>query len=113
MRQVIVAEHALLAARVADARDHRGVVEFVRIDDAARQHLGQRRQRRFVRDIARREEQRAFLAVQVGKLALQVDMVMRVAADVARAARTGANVMQRFFHRRDHLGMLPHREIIV
>jgi hypothetical protein len=47
--------------------DHRGVVEFIRKDDAARQHLGQRGERRLVRDIAGGEQQRAFLAVQVGQ----------------------------------------------
>jgi hypothetical protein len=53
MRDVVVTPHTLFAARIADAGDHRGVVEFVRKDDAARQDLGQRRQRRVVRDIAR------------------------------------------------------------
>ena len=40
-------------------------------------------------------------------------MIMRVAADVARAARAGADVVQRLFHRRDHLRVLAHREIVV
>src|SRR3546814_14860058 len=43
----------------------------------------------------------------------EVDVVMRVAADVARAARTRADVVQRLFHRLDDLGMLTHREIVV
>ena len=113
MRDVVVAEHALLAARVADARDHDGMVEFVGEDDAAGQELAERRQRRVVRDVAAGEQQRAFLAVQIGKLMLELDMVMRVAADVARAAGAGADIVQRLFHRRDHLGMLAHREVIV
>ena len=108
-----MAEHALLAARIADAGDHRCVVQFVRIDDAAGQHLGQRGQRRLVRHIAAGEEERALLAVQIGKLAFEIDMVMGVAADVARAAGAGADIVQRLFHRRDHLGMLAHGEIIV
>src|SRR3546814_1782622 len=70
-------------------------------------------QRRFVRDVTRGEEQRPILAVQVGKLMFEVDVVMRVAADVARAARTRADVVQRLFHRLDDLGMLTHREIVV
>ncbi len=113
MRDIIVAKDVLLAPRIADPRNHRGVVEFVREDHAARQHLGERRQRRLVRDIARREQQGAFLAVQIGQLGLEIDMVMRVAADIARAARAGADIVQRAFHRRDHIGVLAHREIIV
>src|SRR3546814_16397190 len=70
-------------------------------------------QRRLVRDIARSEEQRGFLAVKIGQFAFEIDMVMRVAADVARAARAGADIVQRLFHRRDHIGMLAHRQIIV
>ena len=75
--------------------------------------LAERRQRRLVRDIARGEQQRAFLAVQVGQLGLEIDMIMGVAADVAGAARAGADIVQRLLHRRDHLGMLAHREIVV
>ena len=40
-------------------------------------------------------------------------MIMRVAANVSRAARTRANVVQSLFHRSDHFRMLPHAEIIV
>src|SRR3546814_6029549 len=81
MREIVVAEDALLAARVADAGDHRGVVHLVRKDDHAGEQPRQRRQRRLVRDIARSEEQRGFLAVKIGQFAFEIDMVMRVAAD--------------------------------
>src|SRR5690606_9610268 len=64
-------------------------------------------------DVAAGEQQRAFLAVEVGKLALQLDVIMRVAADVAGAAAAGADVMQRLFHRLDHLRVLAHRQVIV
>ena len=39
MRDVVVAEDLLLAAAVADAGDHRGVVQLVGEDDAAGQDL--------------------------------------------------------------------------
>jgi hypothetical protein len=39
-------------------------------------------------------------------------MVMRVAADVAGAA-AGAHIVERLFHRGDHLGVLAHRQIVV
>jgi hypothetical protein len=51
--------------------------------------------------------------VQVGQFGFQIDMIVRVAADVARAAGARADIVQRFFHRGDHLGVLAHREIIV
>jgi hypothetical protein len=101
------------AARIADAGDHRGVVELVREDHAAGQDLGERRQRRVVRDVARREQQRAFLAVQVGEFGLELDVVVRVATDVAGAAGARADVVQRLFHGLDHLGVLAHGEVVV
>ena len=51
--------------------------------------------------------------MEVGELGLEVDMIMGVAADVARAARAGADVVERFFHRRDDRGVLAHAEIVV
>ena len=113
MLDIIVTEDALFAARIADARDHAGMVEFIGKDDAAGQQSRQRRQRRFVRDIARREQQGGFLAMQVGQFAFQIDMIMGVATDIARAAGTRADIVQRLFHRGDHLGMLTHGEIVV
>jgi hypothetical protein len=113
MIEVVVAEDALLAARIADARDHRRVIEFVREDHAAGQDLGQRRQRRLVGDIAAGEQQRRFLAVQIGEFMFQIDVIVRVAADVAGAAGARADIVQRLLHRRDHLRVLAHREIVV
>ncbi len=113
MLGIVMPPDALFAARIADAGDHAGVVQLIRKDDAARQQAGQRGQRGIVGDVSAGEQQRGFLAVQVRQLFLQLDVVMRVATDVAGAARTGADIVQRFFHRRDHLGVLAHGEIIV
>ncbi len=44
---------------------------------------------------------------------LQLDVEVRVAADIARAAGACADIVQRLFHRLDHLGMLAHGEIVV
>src|SRR3954464_13488898 len=38
---------------------------------------------------------------------------MGVAADVGGAARAGSDVVQRFLHRRDDVGVLGHGEIVV
>ena len=73
-------------AGVADAGDHRGVVEGVGIELAARQHRAQRLQRRLVGDIARGEDQRGFLAVQLRQFALERGVQRVGAGDVARAA---------------------------
>ena len=56
--QVIVAPHPLLPARATHALDHRGVVELIGEDQAARQELGDCRDRGFVRDEARGEDER-------------------------------------------------------
>src|SRR5579862_4420205 len=106
---VVVPEDVLLGAGVADALDHRGVVVGVRQDDAVRQQLAQRGQRRIVGDVARAEDEGGFLAVEIGQLALEQHMIMRRAGDVARAAGAGADLMQRLQHRR----VLAHAEIVV
>ena len=86
MRRIAVAEYALLDPAVADAFDHRGVVPGVRQDDAAGQHRGERRERGEVGHVARGEDQRGGLAVELGKLALELDQRVRGARNVAGAA---------------------------
>ena len=113
MSDVVVAEHALLAAGITDPCDHAGVVELVGEDHAAGEQLGECRKRGVVRDIAAGEEQRRFLAVQIGKLRLELDVIMCVAADVAGAAAAGADIVQRLLHGGDDLGVLAHGEVIV
>ena len=54
-----------------------------------------------------------FLAVKLAKLGLELGMVMGVAADVARPAGAGADLVQRLFHRFDHGRVLAHAEIVV
>ena len=111
--RVVMGENVLLDARMPDALDHRGVVERVGEDDAARDARGKRGERGPVRHIAGVEDQCRFLAVQIGKLALQQDMVVVGAADIARAARPCPRTVERLMHRREHLGMLAHAEIVV
>ena len=51
--------------------------------------------------------------MQICQFAFELDVEMRVAADVARTAGTCTHIVQCFFHRRDNLGMLAHGEVIV
>ena len=81
--------------------------------DHARQFARQGRQCRVVGDIARGEDQRRLAPVQIGELALEQQMHMAVAGDVAGAAGAGADRPQRLFHRRQHRRVLPHAEIVV
>lgn len=62
------------------------MVQRVGIDDQPREQLGQRAQRCIVGDIGRGEQQRRFLAVQVGQFGLQLLVINRGAGDVAGAA---------------------------
>ena len=66
-----MAEDLLLAAGLAHALDHRVVVQRVGQDQAVRDQLGERRDAGLVRDVARGEDQRRLLAVEVGELALE------------------------------------------
>ena len=86
VRHIVMAEHALLGPRVADSGDHAGVIKLVRKDNAAGQKLGERGERRIVRDVTAGKQQCGFLAVEVRELALKLDVITRVAPDVARAA---------------------------
>jgi hypothetical protein len=60
-------------------------------DHVIRQQLGDRRDAGLVGYIPQGEDQRRFLAVQAGELALQFDQRMVGAGDVARAARASAH----------------------
>ncbi len=73
----------------------------------------ERAERRPVRHVAGGEEQRGLLAVQVGELALQQDVVVVGAGDVAGAAGAGAAAVERLVHGGEHLGVLAHAEIVV
>ena len=103
----------LLAAPVADARDHGGVVHLVRQYHRARHQLLQRCQRRIVRHEGRREQQCRFLAMQIGELRLKLHMIMRGPGNVACAARTGPGTVDSLMHGCQHHRMLAHAQIVV
>ncbi len=80
---------------------------------ATRQQLGERGQRRVVGDVGGGEQKRGFLAVQIGKLGLQLDVIVRGAGDVARTARARAHRIDGLVHGGDDGGVLAHAEVIV
>ena len=113
MLRVVMPPDALLAAAMADALDHRGVVLLIGKDHQAGDQLDERRERGVIGDIGRGEDERRLLAVQVGKLGLELDMIMGGAGDVAGAARAGADAIDRLVHGGAHFGVLAHAEIVV
>ena len=113
MRHVAVAKDLTLAAGLADAFDHRIVVERVRQDQAIRNELGDGRDAGLVRDVARGEQQRRLLAVQVGQFLLELHQGMMGPRNVAGAAGAGAGPGGGLDHGADNLGVLPHSEVVV
>ncbi len=113
MLKIVVAKHLVLAAAIADAGDHRGVVEFVGKDDQARQDLGQGRQRRLVGHIAGGEQQRRLLAVQAGQLTFKGHVIAGGAGNIARAARAGSRLVDGRMHGLDDHRVLALAQIVV
>ena len=113
MLDVVVAEDVLLAAAPPDALDHRGVVLLVGEDHEPRHQPLQGGKGRIVGDIGRGEEQRRLLAMEVGKLGLELDVIVGGAGDIAGAARARAHLIDRRVHGVADHGALAHAEIVV
>ncbi len=111
--RVVMLEDPLLRPRMANPFDHRVVVEFVRIEDAAGQLFAEGRQGGHVGHIARGEKQRPALPVQAGQFLFQHHMVMIRTRYVSCAAGTGAAFVDRLDHGVAHQIVLAHAEIIV
>src|SRR6202049_1209827 len=113
MDDVAVPEDQFFAAGLADTSDQRIVIETIGENQATGKQLRDRRDACFVCHIARREHERRLLAMEIGKLVLELhDRVMR-ASDVARPARTRAHRFRRVDHGRDDPRVLTHAEIVV
>ena len=113
MLDVVMAEDVLLAATMADALDHGGVVLLVGEDHETLDQTLERGERRVIGYIGRGKEERSLLVVQIGKLGLELNMMMRRAGDVARTAGAGANRLDRLMHGSAHRRVLAHAEIVV
>ena len=113
MRKIVMAKDLLLGARALHAFDHRIMVRGVGQNDAVGQQVGDRRDRREIGNPAGGEDERGFLAVQIGEFALKLDNGVAGAGNVAGAAGAGADPASRVDHRGDHVGVLTHAEIVV
>ncbi len=113
MREVIVAENLPLGARALHALDHRVVIGGVGEDQAVRKEIGDRRDRREIGNPSGGEDERRFLAVEIGELMLQFDDRAARAGDVARSPCARAHLLRGLDHCVDDLGMLAHAEIVV
>src|SRR5205814_1212348 len=111
--EIVVTPDHLVTAAMLDAFDHRGVIEFIREYNCPWQQAPQRRQRRLIRHVARIEQQSRFLAVQIGKLGLEQDVIVIGAGNIAGATRTRPDLVQRLMHGGKHFRVLAHAEIIV
>ena len=113
MIDVVVAKDPLLHSGLANALDHRIMIEGIGQDQTIGDQLGDGRDARLIGDIARGEDQRRLLAVEIGELVLELDQWMIGAGNVARPACPGAKPGGGFDHRSDDLRVLSHAEIVV
>mmetsp|Transcript_28722 Transcript_28722/g.54348 ORF Transcript_28722/g.54348 Transcript_28722/m.54348 type:complete len:220 (-) Transcript_28722:4791-5450(-) len=110
---VVMLPDDFFGATVPDAFDHRGVIEFVRKDHGVGQAAAKGGKGRPIRHIARCEQQRVLLAMQVGQFGLKQFMRVIGARDIACAASPCAAIVDGVFHGPGHGGMLAHSEIVV
>lgn len=113
MIDVVVAKDALLHTRLANTLDHRVMVESIGQDQTTGDQLGDGRDASLVRDIAGRKDQCCLLAVEIGKLALELYERMAGAGDIAGPAGSRSQLASSLHHGGDHLWVLSHPEIVV
>src|ERR1700746_3277538 len=113
MRDIVMAEYEALRAGTADAFDHGIVVEGVGKDRAAWQQAPERTEGGEVRYPPRCEDQRSFLAVQIGKLGLELHVRQVGSGNIASPAGARTRAFDRSMHGRQHVRVLTHAEIVV
>src|SRR5258708_15942516 len=111
--QIVVAPNLPGTAGGTHSFDHRIMVECIGQDQAVRKQPRDRRDARVVGNIARRENECRFLAMQVGELGLQLYQRPICTRNVARSARARTHRAGGGTHRFDYLRMLAHAEIVV
>ncbi|MNV47546.1 hypothetical protein D3C71_1394160 [compost metagenome] len=113
MRNVIVAKDFLLRLAVANAVNHRSMVQLIRKDDQIGNGVAQRRERGVIGPKAGGEQQRGLLAVGFGQQAFQLAVVDRSAGNTACPAGTQPDTVYRLGGGQNHLGVMAHRQIVI
>src|SRR5262245_35654238 len=98
---------------MANAFDHRSMIERVRKNDTAREKPRQSGQSRRVGDIPGSEQQSRLLLVQISKLAFELDVQAVGAGNVARAPRSGPHAAGRIDQRINYVRILGLPQIVV
>src|SRR5690606_6776419 len=78
-----------------------------------RQQSGNRRNRSFIGNKARCEDETSFLAVQIGQFVFKLHQRMVVAGNIARTAGTRARIAGCVAHSLDDIGMVSHAKIVI
>src|SRR5262245_12196637 len=89
------------------------MVERVGKNQAARHEPGNGGDASLVRDITGRKNKSSLLSMQLRELVLDLHEGMARPRNVPGAARAGAHAGGGFNHGSNHLGVLPHPEIVV
>jgi hypothetical protein len=97
LQVVVLPDHASRISSAGCPRSSRRGCRHRKAQRCRGSSNGQRRERCPVRHVAGGEEQRGFLAMQVGEFALEQDMIVVGAGDVAGAAGTGAAAVDASF----------------
>ena len=113
MVEIVVTEDPLCPAIAPNALDHRGMVQFVGVDDQAGQQFRQRAQRSVICDVSGGEQKSGLFAVQIRQFGLKTLMIHRRARDVPRAARARPRCLESFLHGRHHDRVLAHAQVVV
>ena len=113
MRHIVMAENPLGPTIAAHAFDHRGMVQCIGIDDQAGKQFWQGGKGRVIGDIGRGEQQRRFLAMQIGQFLFQPLVPNRRARDIPRTARTCTRSIKRLVHGGQNDRMLAHAKIVI
>lgn len=110
---VVVLEDHLASAAMLDTLDHRRVVARITEDDAVGQLGSENGEGSIVGCVARAKDERALLAVKVGKHCLRLFDMLVVASNVAGTTSAGAVLHERVRHGLEHPGVTTHVLVIV
>lgn len=110
---IVVLENYLLRARVTDTLDHGGVVETVGENHTVGEFATKGSQCRVVGDVARAENKRSILSMELRDGVLEFDSMLVVTRDISCATGTGAVLIEGVVHGLEHMLVAAHAEVVV